>query len=390
MMAKWVLLIGGFLLLIITFLTLSNIVNDTGNSVNSDSSMDIQKALSFPQSVGFQQVINPRQFTFPRDHGPHPDYGIEWWYFTGNLSTKDNRHFGYQLTIFRIGLGKHEVERESNWSTSQIYMGHLALSDVKNQKFYAFERFSRESLGLAGALVTDDGSFRVWIEDWIIDGVGSDRPYVRILGTEGDLKIDLVLESSKPITLNGESGFSRKNREVGGASYYYSATRMVTNGSLTLGQQNFKVSGLSWMDREWSTSALSEMQAGWDWFGLQLSDGRDLMLYQLIKKSGNLDDNSSGTLVEENGSSKFLNSDDFVITNLDHWKSNISGTKYPSKWRIKIPDQEIDITVMPYFRNQEFNAVVRYWEGATSVKGVSNNRDVTGSGYVEITRPAVK
>jgi predicted secreted hydrolase len=390
MMAKWVLLIGGFLLLIITFLTLSNIVNDTGNSVNSDSSMDIQKALSFPQSVGFQQVINPRQFTFPRDHGPHPDYGIEWWYFTGNLSTKDNRLFGYQLTLFRIGLGNDEVERKSNWSTSQIYMGHLALSDVKNQKFYAFERFSRESMGLAGALVTDDGSFRVWIEDWIIDGVGSDRPYVRILGTEGDLKIDLVLESSKPITLNGESGFSRKNREVGGASYYYSSTRMVTNGSLTLGQQNFKVSGLSWMDREWSTSALSEMQAGWDWFGLQLSDGRDLMLYQLIKKSGNLDDNSSGTLVEENGSSKFLNSDDFVITNLDHWKSNISGTKYPSKWRIKIPDQEIDITVMPYFRNQEFNAVVRYWEGATSVKGVSNNRDVTGSGYVEITRPTVK
>ena len=261
---------------------------------------------------------------------------------------------------------------------------------MKNQKFYAFERFSRESLGLAGALVTDDGSFRVWIEDWIIDGVGSDRPYVRILGTEGDLKIDLVLESSKPITLNGESGFSRKNREVGGASYYYSSTRMVTNGSLTLGQQNFKVSGLSWMDREWSTSALSEMQAGWDWFGLQLSDGRDLMLYQLIKKSGNLDDNSSGTLVEENGSSKFLNSDHFDITNLDHWKSNISGTKYPSKWRIKIPDHEIDITVMPYFRSQEFNSVVRYWEGATSVKGVSNNRDVTGSGYVEITRPTVK
>ena len=210
------------------------------------------------------------------------------------------------------------------------------------------------------------------------------------MGTEGDLKIDLVLESSKPITLNGESGFSRKNREVGGASYYYSSTRMVTNGSLTLGQQNFKVSGLSWMDREWSTSALSEMQAGWDWFGLQLSDGRDLMLYQLIKKDGDLDDNSSGTLIEENGSSKFLNNDDFVITNLDHWKSNISGTKYPSKWRIKIPDQEIDITVMPYFRNQEFNAVVRYWEGATSVKGVSNNRDVTGSGYVEITRPTVK
>ena len=389
-MVKRIFLIGGFLLLVITFLTISNIVTDSGNQVNSAFSMDIQKALNFPQSPRFQQVINPRQFTFPVDHGPHPDYGIEWWYFTGNLSTKDNRNFGYQLTLFRIGLGNDGIERESNWSTSQIYMGHLALSDVQNQKFHAFERFSREALDLAGSLVTDDGRFHVWIEDWIIDGLGSDQPVVRILAHEGDLKIDLVLESSKTITLNGELGFSRKSREVGGASYYYSCTRMVTNGSLTLGQQNFQVAGLSWMDREWSTSALSEGQAGWDWFGLQLSDGRDLMLYQLIKDNGDIDANSSGTLTEENGSYQSLNNEDFVITNLDYWKSKSSGTKYPSKWRIKIPDQDIDITVTPYFKNQEFNAIIRYWEGATSVKGLSNNRDVTGSGYVEITRPTVE
>ena len=389
-MASRIVLIGVFILVVITFLIVSNSVTDSVNPVNRAFSMDIQKALNFPQSPIFQQVINPRQFTFPVDHGPHPDYGIEWWYFTGNLSTKDNRHFGYQLTIFRIGLGKHEVERESNWSTSQIYMGHLALSDVQNQKFYSFERFSREALDLAGSLVTDDGSFRIWIEDWFIDGIGSDQPDVRILAREGDLNIDLVLESAKPIILNGESGFSRKNQEVGGASYYYSSTRMVTNGSLTLGQQNFQVAGLSWMDREWSTSALSEGQVGWDWFGLQLSDGRDLMLYQLIKDNGDPDANSSGTLIEANGSYESLSNEDFVITNLDHWRSKISGTKYPSKWRIRIPDQGIDITVTPYFRNQEFNAIIRYWEGATLVKGLSNNRDVTGSGYVEITRPTVE
>ena len=163
---------------------------------------------------------------------------------------------------------------------------------------------------------------------------------------------------------------------------------MVTNGSLTLGEQNFQVAGLSWMDREWSTSALSEGQAGWDWFGLQLSDGRDLMLYQLIKDNGDLDANSSGTLIEETGSYVSLNNEDFTIINLDHWKSKISGTKYPSKWNITVPDHGIDITLTPYFSNQEFNAIIRYWEGATSVEGLSNNRDVTGSGYVEITRPA--
>ena len=385
-MAKRLLILFIFFISVIVFFTISNSLNNTANLATSRLGMDIQAALNFPQSSDFQQVIGRREFTFPDDHGPHPDYGVEWWHFTGNLSTEDKRHFGYQLTLFRVGLGQREVKRESHWSTSQLYMGNLALSDVQNTKFYAFERVNREALDFSGAFVTDEGNFRIWIDDWIIDGAGSDLPTVRILAKEGLLKIDLTLQSIKPVILNGQLGLSQKNQELGGASYYYSCTRMATEGFITLGKENMQDAGLSWMDREWSTSALSEKQIGWDWFGLQLSDGRDLMLYQFLTEEGKVDSNSSGTIIEQDGTYHFLNFDDFAITNLDHWISRISGTQYPSTWQIEIPDHGLDITIKPYLEDQEFNGIIRYWEGAVSLEGSSDSRFVTGSGYVEMTR----
>lgn len=389
-MAKRFLIIFVFLILVTIFFAISNVTNNTANLGTSRLGMDIQTAFNFSQSDNFQQVTGLREFTFPDDHGPHPDYGVEWWYFTGNLSTEEKRHFGYQLTLFRVGLGQEEVKRESNWSTSQLYMGHLALSDVQNTKFYAFERISREALDLAGAVVSDEGNFRIWIDDWIIDGAGLDQPTVRILAREGSLKIDLTLQSTKPVILNGQSGLSRKNQEIGGASYYYSCTRMATEGFISLGQQKMQVSGQSWMDREWSTSALSEKQIGWDWFGLQFSDGRDLMLYQLLTEDGKVDSTSSGTIIAQDGTYHSLGFDDFVIINLDHWVSRTSGTQYPSTWQIEIPDQGIDIVIKPYLEDQEFNGIIRYWEGAVSVEGSSNSLFVTGSGYVEMTRSTSK
>ena len=389
-MAKRLLILFIFFITVIVFFTISNSLNNTANLATSRLGMDIQAALNFPQSSDFQQVIGHREFTFPDDHGPHPDYGVEWWYLTGNLSTEDKRHFGYQLTLFRVGLGQGEVKRESHWSTSQLYVGNLALSDVQNTKFYAFERVNREALDFSGAVVTDEGNFRIWIDDWIIDGAGSDQPTVRILAKEGLLKIDLTLQSTKPVILNGQLGLSRKNQELGGASYYYSCTRMATEGFITLGKENMQVAGLSWMDREWSTSALSEKQIGWDWFGLQLSDGRDLMLYQFLTGEGKVDSNSSGTIIEQDGTYHFLNFDDFAITNLDHWISRISGTQYPSTWQIEIPDHGLDITIKPYLEDQEFNGIIRYWEGAVSLEGSSDSRFVTGSGYVEMTRSTSK
>ena len=204
-------------------------------------------------TAGFARATAPREFVFPQDHGPHPEYAIEWWYYTGNLDTAQGRHFGYQLTFFRIGLTPTPAARASDFATSNIYMAHFALTDVANQKFYAFERFSRGAAGLAGA---QGQPFRVWLEDWDAAGAGADGLPMRLQAAQDDVAIDLTLEGGKPIVLQGDHGLSQKSDEPGNASYYYSLTRMPTRGTIRVGAETSDVSGLSWMDREWSTSSL--------------------------------------------------------------------------------------------------------------------------------------
>lgn len=333
---------------------------------------------------GFAKVLQPRDFSFPEDHGPHPEYGVEWWYYTGNLDSEEGRHFGFELTLFRIGLTSESPERNSDWAASQLYMGHFAVTDVEKNRFYAFERFSREALGLAGASVAEDQKFRVWLEDWSVDGNGTTQPTITLRAAEEDVAIELSLVSDKPLVLQGDRGFSQKSAEPGNASYYYSITRMPTSGTVSIGQQSFAVQGNSWMDREWSTSALSEDQEGWDWFALQLSDGRDLMYYQLRLEDGGVDRFSSGMVVSRDGSTTSVSADEVSISVLDTWESPRGGS-YPARWRLQIPSQSLDIEVTPYIENQKLDLSVRYWEGAVKVVGKSGGLPVSGSGYVEMT-----
>ena len=349
----------------------------------------ISQTLSSVDYSNFARVLEPREFAFPEDHGPHPEYALEWWYFTGNLDSDQDRHFGYELTFFRIALGPEQRDRESDWATSQLYMGHFALTDVENDRFYSFERFSRQALDLAGATVSEDQTFRVWLEGWSIDGDGSAMPTVRLKAAEEDITIDLTLESGKPLTLQGDRGYSRKGPAQGNASYYYSITRMPTTGTLSIGRQSFNVAGTSWMDREWSTSALADNQVGWDWFALQLSDGRDLMFYQLRLQDGGIDPFSSGTVTGADGSTLPLASDDFQIQVLDRWESPFGGS-YPSKWRVGISAASLDLVITPYIKNQELDLSVRYWEGAVQISGTSSGQPIGGSGYVELTGYAAR
>ena len=201
---------------------------------------------------------------------------------------------------------------------------------------------------------------------------------------EKNIAIDLTLQSAKPLTLQGDGGYSQKGSDLGNASYYYSITRMSTTGTLSIDQQSFNVAGTSWMDREWSTSALADDQIGWDWFGLQLSDGRDLMFYQLRLQDGGIAPYSSGMVIGPDGSTLSLTSDDVHIQVLDHWESP-QGDFYPSEWRVKIPAAAVDLIVTPYIKNQELDGMVRYWEGAVQLSGVSYGRPIKGSGYVEMT-----
>jgi predicted secreted hydrolase len=350
-----------------------------------ETTESIARALGDGDTGGFARAYAPREFVFPRDHGPHPRYKHEWWYVTGNVQTANERHFGFQLTFFRIGLTPVVITRPSAWATKGIYMAHFTLSDVASRQFYAFERFSRAAVGLAGASSTP---LRVWLEDWSLQGNeaggAAGKLSMRLHAAERGVAIDLVVDSNKPIVLQGEHGLSRKSATPGNASYYYSATRLRTHGVVRIGDESFGVDGLSWLDREWGTSALDKEQVGWDWFALQLSDGRELMYYQLRRRDGTVHPFSQGMLVSVDGAIQRLAAEDVQLDVEDRWQSPGTGVQYPSRWRLRVQQAQLDLTIEPYLPNQELNVSVRYWEGAVRAHGSAHGHAVSANGYVEL------
>lgn len=319
-------------------------------------------------------------FHFPEDHGPHPEYRSEWWYFTGNLTAPAGRPFGFQLTLFRFALAPTPSDRSSAWAAGQVFMGHLALTDPQSKRFHAFERLSREALGLAGARAEPT---RVWLEDWVVEG-RADGGF-RIAAFAGEVGIDLDLRAMKPVVLQGEDGLSQKSAQPGNASYYYSLTRMEARGAVRALGPELPVNGLVWMDREWGTSALGPNQVGWDWFALQLDDGYDLMFYQLRREDGTADPFSKGAWVDPAGSYRPLRAEEVTVKVLGDWRSPRDGARYPARWRLLVPSAGLDLEVRPLIPDQELHLSVRYWEGAVQVTGTRADQRVAGRGYVELT-----
>jgi predicted secreted hydrolase len=350
-------------------------------------SVSVAEALAARTDEGFAKALVPRPFVFPADHGPHPGFRSEWWYYTGNVATAGGRRFGYQLTFFRVALAPPSAPRRSAWATTESWMAHLAVTDIEGRRFVARSRLSRGgALELAGARATP---FAVWLERWSARGLTSRAtPAMRLAASDADAGIDLVLESAKPPVLEGDAGLSRKGSEPGQASYYYSLTRVATSGTITVGADRFDVSGTSWMDREWSTSALGRDQVGWDWFALQLDDGREVMLYRLRRADGSVDPASAGTLIATDGSSRGLDVGDVTVDVLGWWTSGGHGdrpaTRYPARWRLAIPSTGLELEVTPRLADQEWTEPVRYWEGAVAVRGRARDRAIGGEGYVEL------
>ncbi len=347
-------------------------------SADETGSSRLSTLLGGGEDFGFAKAYEAREFEFPRDHGPHPEYRNEWWYVTGNLDGDNGRRFGFELTIFRFALTPEA--QESGWRSNQVYIAHLAVTDADNERFYVAERFSRGALGLAGA---QSEPFRVWIDDWRIGSAESGRAW-RLAAADDEVSIDVTLSPLKAPVLNGVNGLSQKSAEPGNASYYYSITRLETEGTLRIGEESFTVSGLSWMDREWSSSALSADQAGWDWFALQLSDGSDLMFYNIRKTDGRQDRHSAGTWVSGDGQLEYIALEDIEIVVEDRWDSPAGGS-YPSRWSLHLPGKGLRVTISPVINDQELFTTVRYWEGAVDVDGELGSRSIKGRGYVELT-----
>ncbi|HET9210122.1 MAG TPA: lipocalin-like domain-containing protein [Thermoanaerobaculia bacterium] len=344
------------------------------------ASLSVAGALRASSDQGYAKALAPRDFHFPADHGPHPEFRTEWWYYTGNLATAAGRRFGFQLTFFRSALAPAAPERASAWATRQAWLAHFTVSDVEGKRFHSFERWSRGAVGLAGA---QGEPFRVWVKDWTAEGAPVFP--MRLRAAEGETAVDLLLQEGKPPVLQGERGLSRKGAEPGDASYYYSLTRMPTAGTVRVDGESFPVTGASWMDREWSTSSLDKNQVGWDWLALQLSDGWDAMLYRLRRADGAADPASSGTLIAPDGSSRPLRLADFELEGAGEWRSPRSGARYPARWRVRVPGEELDLDVRPLLADQELDVSFRYWEGAVGISGTHHGRPVRGRGYVELT-----
>jgi predicted secreted hydrolase len=338
-----------------------------------EATLEVRDALA-EDRTGFARALAPRRFVFPADHGPHPDFRTEWWYYTGNLRTGAGRHLGFQLTFFRVALAPVAERRPSAWATRQLYFAHFAVTDTAAGRFHAASRLARGALDLAGAEVAP---FRVWVDDWSAIGDGTSA---RLQASDGDVALDLNVWPAKPVVAQGDRGLSRKGPEPGNASYYYSFTRMPARGTVQLGAQTLEVSGEAWMDREWSTSTLPPGVEGWDWFALQLDDGRDLMFYLLRREDGTPDPLSAGTLVEADGKARPLAARDVRVEPTAHWTSPRTGVRYPARWRLDVPSAHLELDVEPRLANQELVVGTRYWEGAVSVSG----RPVGGQGYVEL------
>jgi predicted secreted hydrolase len=331
----------------------------------------------------FEMPRPGRVWSFPQDHGAHPEYKTEWWYYVGHLKATSGESFGYQLTFFRVALRKPDPEARSTWSLHTVYFAHLALTDPARRTFFFREKSGRGALGLSGATA---GAMKVWIDDWRAELEGEE---FHLLAQDGGLGLDLVLKPMKPPALHGEGGLSRKSGKSDAASHYYSLPRLDTRGTIFVDGRQVAVTGESWMDHEFFSQALAPNLSGWDWFSLQLADGWEVMLYLLRHQDGSVDPASSGTLIDPQGQTRHLNLADFTVKPTGAWTSPHSRTKYPAGWEIMIPGAGYRLTLTPTLPDQEIRsqapANVTYWEGQVKIQGVKNGAPVAGLGYAELT-----
>jgi predicted secreted hydrolase len=331
----------------------------------------------------YQLALPGYHYAFPRDYFSHPAFQTEWWYYTGNLASADGRRFGFELTFFRQGVSRNTV-RTAMWDVRDVYLAHLALTDLSGGRFYHIERTNRSGPGIAAA---DEVAQRIWNGNWQIAWKDGDQ---QLQAIADNFELHFTLHSEKSPVIHGENGVSQKAEGHGRGSHYISLTRLATNGSITLNGKMFEVSGLAWMDHEFFTHQLSPDQAGWDWLSVQLDDHTELMLFDIRRKDGSTDSFSAGTYVDAQGKTTHLRREDFVLQPLgENWKSPASGATYPVRWKIAVPKLGLELDASTPLASQELAGnsafVPTYWEGAINFAGNRNGQPLRGRGYLEMT-----
>lgn len=376
------------LLILLAFVAVALIAIAVGRpsqtAVSTNASLESLLVDDGQPASSFARAMIPNAVQFPRDLGPHEEYQTEWWYYTGNLETDNGRQLGYQFTIFRRSLVPLQdmklPDNPSEWRSNQVYLAHFTISDIVNERFYAAERFSRDAGGLAGARAVP---YQVWLENWSVEEAAPGE--IQLWAQTDDVSLDLRLHETLPPVLHGEGGLSQKGAEAGNASYYYSIVQQQTAGELTIEGESLDVTGLSWKDHEYSTSALSPGSEGWDWFSLQLDDGSALMIFQIRRDDGSIETASSGSFIHPDGLVEHLEWGDWQLEVVDSWTSPTSGAEYPAAWHLALRDQDIALQGRALMPNQELNLSTVYWEGAVAFQGTRAGKPVDATGYIEMT-----
>ena len=372
----------------------------SGSTWAAPSALEVLRSGSSDQ--GFERATSVRSFEFPEDHGPHPAFRHEWWYFTGHLRARNGERFGFEVTFFRVAFAPPRSQPRataagvpvSRWRAREMYVAHFAVTDIARRTFHSTQRVARDALGLAGAQAKP---MRVWLGDW---SVFADPGDWTLRAGDCRYRLDLRLRPLSSPVLNGDRGLSIKSDEPGNASYYFSIPRISVEGDIVRGACSggsqgaattppLEVSGVAWLDREWGSGSLGARQAGWDWFALQLADGSELMFYGLRNEDGGQNAHSAGTWVDARGTAHPLTSRDVTIDVLDHWTSH-DGARYPARWRVRVPSVGLDVNAVPVLADQELETTPRYWEGDVDVSGTREGRPISGEGYIELVGYAAR
>ena len=336
-----------------------------------------------PLAAQYRTALPGYRYEFPRDHFNHPDFQTEWWYYTGNLKSADGHRFGFELTFFRQAVNR-DPAKTAAWEVRDLYLAHLALSDLDGGKFFHSERTNRSGPGIAAV---SESLGRIWNGNWQIQWHGGDQ---QLEAVDQRFQLHLTLHSEKPPVVHGENGVSQKAEGPGRASHYISLTRLATSGVIDVGNEKFEVSGTSWMDHEFFTHQLESGQTGWDWLSLQLEDHTEVMLFHIRRKDGSIDPNSAGTYVDPEGKTTHLGSTDFKLQPVgERWRSPLTGAEYPVHWKIAIPKLGIELEEKTPLESQELAGKTKlapnYWEGAIVLTGRRKAEPLHGAGYLEMT-----
>lgn len=339
--------------------------------------------LAVTAAAQYRKALPGYQYEFPRDHFNHTEFPTEWWYYTGNLRSSDGHRFGFELTFFRRAVALQKTSA-SSWDVRDVYLAHLALSDLDGGHFYHTERVNRAGPGLAGV---DAVSAKVWNGNWQVRGIGGTQ---ELQAVAPEFAVSLKMTSRKPPVIHGKNGVSQKSEGEGQASHYISFTRLLTSGTIELKGKTYSVEGTSWMDHEFFTEAANPTLRGWDWVSLQLDDDTELMLYRFREKDGGAGPYSAGTYVDAQGHARYLGFGDFTMQpGPERYTSPTTKAEYPTTWELQVPSLRLEVNLSTPLASQELISGLgvgfSYWEGAIAIRGTREGRKATGAGYLEMT-----